>query len=254
MKIYFALPSILCFLLSGLPPEKSPENSRVPVIVHRRIGSTACELVQRGSLMAQRQEFAWLEIDGTNGEIYSPELGPYDYLTPTLSLPGAIAKTARKSGFELKASSTTSSDMPGVAALSGGANCPDLPSAIDETEKERTSRREQLQSKIYGPLSEGVTPVHVNNTPPKSEQVSVDPPKNDTGTQSKNKQLQGTVILAVVIGADGSIRGMRVKQSVSPELDQKAAEVLSRWTYNPARLKGLPVPMEMMMEVNFHLH
>jgi hypothetical protein len=53
---------------------------------------------------------------------------------------------------------------------------------------------------------------------------------------------------------DTTRRGMRVKQSVSPELDQKAAEVLSRWTYDPARLKGLPVPMEMMMEVNFHLH
>jgi TonB family protein len=251
VRIYFAVPSVACLLLSGLAPQKSPEMSRTQVIVHRRIGSTACELVQRGSLMSQKQEFAWIEIDGTNVEIYSPELGHDDYLSPAVSVPGTIAKTARKSGFELKGSSTNMSDVPGVEVLGGGANCPDLPSAIVETEKERVSRREQLQSKIYGPRSEGIIPVHVNNTPPRAEQIDL--PKNDSDTKSK-KKMQGTVILAVVIGADGSIRGMRVKQSVSPELDQKAAELLSRWTYDPARLKGLPVPMETMMEVNFHLH
>lgn len=72
----------------------------------------------------KQQQFVWIEIEGLNGEIYSPELGPDDYLTPTLSVPGAIAKAARKSGFELKASSTAIPDVPGVAAMGGGANCP----------------------------------------------------------------------------------------------------------------------------------
>ena len=254
MRIYSALPSVLCLLLIGASLEGSPGSPKVPVIIHRRIGSTPCELVQRGSLAAQKQQqFAWIEIEGVNGEIYSPELGPYDYLTPTLSVPGAIAKTAHKSGFELKASST-SSDVPGVAALGGGANCPDLPSAIAETEQQRTSRREQLQSKTYALGSEGVIPVHVSNAAPKPEQAPVDEAKNGTGTQSKPKKLQGTVILAVIIGVDGTIQRKRVVQSVSPELDQKAAEVISRWTFDPGRMKGLPVPMETMVEVAFHLY
>src|SRR5579862_2208434 len=104
MRIYLVLPSILCLLLIGLAPEKSKDNSKVPVIVHQRIGSTRCELVRSGSLMAQKQEFAWVEIDGADGKVYSPELGHDDYLSFTAAVPGGIAKTARKSGFDLKAS------------------------------------------------------------------------------------------------------------------------------------------------------
>lgn len=146
------------------------------------------------------------------------------------------------------------SDAPRVAVLSGGANCPDLPRAIAETEKERTSRREQVQSKTYALGVEGVTPAHVNNTPQRTEQVSADQPKNDTNTNSKSKKLQGTVILPVIIGVDGRIRGRRVMQSLSPELDQDAAEVISRWTYDPGRMKGLPVQTETTIRVAFHLH
>jgi TonB family protein len=255
VKIYSALLSILCLLSIGASLEGSPGSAKVPVIIHRRIGSTPCELVQHGSLVTQKQrQFVWIEIEGLNGEIYSPELGPDDYLTPTLSVPGAIAKAARKSGFELKASSTTISDVPGVAALGGGGNCPDVPSAIAETERQRTSRRDQLQSKTYVPGSEGVIPVHVSNAAPNPEQAPVDPAKNGTGTQSKAKKLQGTVILAVIIGIDGTIQRVRVMQSVSPEFDQKATEVISRWTYDPGRMKGLPVPTETMVEVAFHLY
>lgn len=202
------------------------------------------------------KEFAWIEIEGVNGEVYSPELGPDDYLISPLSISGRVSKAARKSGFELKTGSTPIADLPGVIEVNGESKCPDLRGAIFETERRRAAKRDQLQSRIYTVGSEDITPPsNVRKSPPKSDQpASANQTEKDGGTKSKNKKAQGTVVLAVVIGTEGTIQRVRVTRSVSPELDKKAAEEVARWTFDPARKKGLPVPVEMMVEVNFTLY
>jgi len=196
--------------------------------------------------------FAWLEIEGLKGEIYSPELEPDDYLT---ELSGSAEKAARKSGFEVKKDrAATITDLPTVSPLSSETHCPDLQSASSELEQQRAAKREQLQSKIYTPSSPGITPASVVrgqvHKPPPSDRAS------QSGTNSADpprKQIsEGTVLLSAVIGIDGTIQKSRVVRSLNPYLDQKAIEEVALWTYNPARMKGLPVPTEMPIMISFH--
>jgi hypothetical protein len=88
---------------------------------------------------------------GEKPELYSPEMGPSDYLSA--SPPGSrrAAKDAHKSGFELKGESESGADLPRVRALGGVADCPFLQSAMTEIEESRARRRTELQAKIYKP-------------------------------------------------------------------------------------------------------
>jgi TonB family protein len=248
LRIYVVCPTLFSLLLAGTFLDSLAAREGVPILIHRRIGSMPCELVQRGSLMAEKQ-FAWIEIEGVNGEVYSPELGPDDYLTPASSIAGSVAKTARRSGFELKSTPPTNPNVPAVEGLNGEAKCPDLAIAVADAEQQRTSKREQLQSRIYPLGSKDVTPTYVSKAAAPPDQT-----KSSTGVPSNNPKYQGTVVLAVVIGTDGSVRRVRVTRSLSPELDEKATELANRWTFKPARMRGLPVPMETTIEITFHLY
>jgi protein TonB len=65
-------------------------------------------------------------------------------------------------------------------------------------------------------------------------------------------QIQGIVILEVVIGAGGRVESARVLRSV-PLLDQAAIDAVRQWTYTPALLNGTPIPVMMTLTVNFRL-
>jgi TonB family protein len=251
---YTAMFALICGLFTTELYANPTEDAAVPISVHRRIGSTTCELVQQGSLKIGKQ-FAWIEIEGEKGEIYSPEMGPDDYLS-SLPMSGPVAKKARKSGFELKGQSTIAPDLPSVQALNGQADCPDLQNAIAGTEQARIARRSQLQSKIYSPGSDDIIPASPMKRPdPKSDQATTtNQADKGNSTKSKNKKYQGTILLAITIGTEGTIQRVRIIRSVSPELDRKATEEVSRWRFDPARKKGLPVPTEMPVEVTFNLY
>lgn len=221
---------------------------RSPVVIHRKIGSEPCELVQRGALVVGK-EFAWIEIEGEESQVYSPELGPGDYLSASPGVSGRAAKDAHKSGFELKRESSTPGDMPTVLALLGNGTCPDLQSAISEVGQSQTRRRSELQARIYRPGNDDVAAPTVLKEQSSQPNQSA-PPK--TADAKQRAKYHGTVLLNVVIGMDGTVTQTRVVRSANPDLDKKAAEAVSRWKFLPARRKGLPVPSVMPVEINFH--
>src|SRR5271156_3239632 len=240
VRFSIALRIIICFLLAVGFPQASTGKTGAPIVLHRRIPSTNCDLLQRGSLMTG-DHFAWIEPEGTQGQIYSPELEPDDYVT---SLSGSSEKAARKSGFEVKKNSPSTPDLPAVTALSGEAHCPELQSAISDVEQRRAAKRDQLQSKIYGSASPGITPAsvvrgQVHKLPPPHPANSSD---SSLGSPPKKQISEGTVLLNAVIGIDGTIRKSYVVRPLNPYLDQKATEEVALWTFNPAMLKGIPVP------------
>lgn len=146
--------------------------------------------------------------------------------------------------------------LPQVVPLSGHANCPELHDALAATEQERTTRRNQIQSKIYGLGFGGIVPPSpTGKREPKSDQPLTSQLDQDTrvGSRSKGRKIEGAVILRAVIGIDGRVQQVRVTRSLTPEIDKRAAEEVSRWEFYPARMKGLPIPMETMIEVNFQL-
>jgi protein TonB len=66
-------------------------------------------------------------------------------------------------------------------------------------------------------------------------------------------RAEGTVILEAVIDADGrvtSVRGLREM----PLLTEAAIAAVSRWTFTPARLNGVPTPVVMTVTVVFTLN
>jgi protein TonB len=204
------------------------------------------------------KEFAWVEIEGEKSETYSPEMGPGDYLSASPPISGPATKDARKSGFELKEESTIVTDPPRVLALIRDVDCPGLQSAISEVEQARALRRAALQARTYIVGTDDIiaaSPLNEKEPAPKSDQSTA--PNNPTagGTTAKTKKkLQGTVVLNILIGTEGTVQQSKVVRSADPELDKKAAEQVSRWKFTPARKKGLPVPSVMPVEVTFNVY
>lgn len=78
-----------------------------------------------------------------------------------------------------------------------------------------------------------------------------DPPYTKLARQ---KHLEGTVVLQVVIQADGGVTDIQVVKSPSLELEEMAIEGVSKWHLSPARrVDGEAVPVLVPIEVTFRL-
>ena len=64
---------------------------------------------------------------------------------------------------------------------------------------------------------------------------------------------EGTVVLWVVVAADGHIQELKVARSIGLGLDEQAMAAVSQWRFNPARQHGTPVAVQINVEVNFRL-
>jgi TonB family protein len=63
--------------------------------------------------------------------------------------------------------------------------------------------------------------------------------------------VHGTVVLTAIIRADGSVSDIVVAQSLDSQLDQNAAQALSRWVFRPALKNGQPIDLEAVITVPF---
>ncbi len=97
--------------------------------------------------------------------------------------------------------------------------------------------------------SETVGRVGRGTTPPKPIKTG-DPEYSEA---ARKAALQGTVVLWAVICADGRVGDVRIQKSLGHGLDQKAIEAVRRWRFEPARKDGVPVPVQVNIEVNFRL-
>ena len=67
----------------------------------------------------------------------------------------------------------------------------------------------------------------------------------------RQKGVRGKVVLLAVIGSNGKVSQIRVKQSLNPVLDQKAKAAFSRWKFAPALLGDKPIAMSVIVTVPF---
>jgi periplasmic protein TonB len=70
---------------------------------------------------------------------------------------------------------------------------------------------------------------------------------------AKIARVQGPVVLAAVIGKDGSIQNLHVLSTASPLLNQAAIDAVREWRYRPYILNGEPVEVDTQITVNFTL-
>ncbi|MGH9509831.1 MAG: TonB family protein, partial [Terriglobales bacterium] len=79
-------------------------------------------------------------------------------------------------------------------------------------------------------------------------------PDPDYSDEARKIKQQGTVVLWVVVGADGQVRDLRVQRSLGFGLDEKAVEAVRRWKFDPATLDERPVASQIYVEVRFRLY
>lgn len=66
-------------------------------------------------------------------------------------------------------------------------------------------------------------------------------------------RISGIVILQATITATGCVDGAEVLRSVELPLDLAALKSVSGWRFDPTLLDGKPVPVIMIVTVNFTL-
>jgi len=76
-------------------------------------------------------------------------------------------------------------------------------------------------------------------------------PKYDEG--ARKAKIEGSVVVSMVVDAEGATRNLKVVRSLDPRLDQKALEAVSTWKFTPGQKDGKPVAVAAQIEVTFRL-
>ncbi len=71
--------------------------------------------------------------------------------------------------------------------------------------------------------------------------------------EARHARLQGTVALAIVVGADGKAHDLKVVRSLGLGLDEEAIAAVSEWLFRPGVKEGKPVNVQAKIQVNFRL-
>lgn len=71
--------------------------------------------------------------------------------------------------------------------------------------------------------------------------------------EARRRNLQGEVVLEIVVRRDGSVGDMRVLQGLGSGLDQRAMDAVRQWRFAPAQRKGVAVDVMVEVAVEFKL-
>jgi beta-glucosidase len=71
--------------------------------------------------------------------------------------------------------------------------------------------------------------------------------------QAKAAKVQGSVVLGVIIGKDGSVQYLKVINSASDLLNQAAIDAVKQWKYRPYLLNGDAIEVDTQVTLNFTL-
>jgi TonB family protein len=71
--------------------------------------------------------------------------------------------------------------------------------------------------------------------------------------EAREAKLQGSVVLAIEVNADGFVQNIQVRRGLGLGLDENAMEAIRHWQFSPALKDGQPVPVAATVEVNYRL-
>ncbi|HMD33931.1 MAG TPA: energy transducer TonB [Vicinamibacterales bacterium] len=77
--------------------------------------------------------------------------------------------------------------------------------------------------------------------------------KADYTEEARRRGLAGEVVLEIVVRSDGSIGDVRVLQGLGGGLNERAAEAVRQWRFEPAQRLGKPVDVFVEVAVEFKL-
>lgn len=100
----------------------------------------------------------------------------------------------------------------------------------------------QSAQPIFKLTDEGVIPPRLVS--------QIQPQYSDSARESR---IRGSVMLEGTVENNGSMSAARVVRSLHPELDHNAVYAFRRWRFEPATLDGIPVRVQLVVEVGFNL-
>jgi len=95
---------------------------------------------------------------------------------------------------------------------------------------------------VYGQFDPGITRAKV-----------VYQPNPEYSDRAARKKIQGTVLLSIIVTADGTVRDPQVTRSLDKDLDKNAVECVKKWKFEPATRDGKSVATHVAVEVSFHV-
>jgi TonB family protein len=99
----------------------------------------------------------------------------------------------------------------------------------------------QVERKVYK-IGNGVTaPKLVHKQEPEYTQ------------EARDAKIEGSVVLSIVIEADGVIVDAQVERGLEDGLDRNAVTAVRQWVFRPAEKDGAPVAVSARVEINFRL-
>ena len=95
---------------------------------------------------------------------------------------------------------------------------------------------------VYGQYDPGITRVK-----------ALYQPNPEYSERASRKKIQGTVLLSMIVTAEGTVRDPQVTRSLDKDLDKNAVECVKKWKFEPATRDGKPVASRVAVEVSFHV-
>ena len=72
--------------------------------------------------------------------------------------------------------------------------------------------------------------------------------------KARREKLNGVVVIAMIVTAEGRVRDVKVIKSLDPGLDKQAIAAVRTWKFEPATKDGKPVAVHLKTEVDFRLY
>jgi TonB family protein len=72
--------------------------------------------------------------------------------------------------------------------------------------------------------------------------------------EARRAKYQGESVVSLIVDAHGLPQRIRVVRKLGMGLDEKAVEAVRQYKFKPSMYQGKPVPVEITIEVNFHIY
>lgn len=238
------VPALLLWI-SWLASGQAQLSSDLPVVAHRRVPETYCELLESGTLHLADSGIVlriWGSRDDLHPTAFSHSLGFLEYSPDDLSGDDRenTFYAARNAGFQLQVGQPASIQMlPSMQPVKSMVDvpCADLKSA------QKTLESQPVPEQIYNSGSKDVTP---------PEKIAGGQPKYPEN--ARRRGVQGDVAISFILREDGTPTYIFVAESLDSELDESAIEAVRGWRFKPAIKDGHPVAAAITVKVHFGLY
>ena len=86
-----------------------------------------------------------------------------------------------------------------------------------------------------------------------SAPIAIYSPEPAYAEEARKAKFGGIVLLWIVVDAQGAVRDVRFAKRLGMGLDEEAEKAVRTWKFKPALRHGVPVPVQVQVEVSFRL-